>query len=266
MVQVTALIALFAIGHLIFQTTEQHLQWTRRCSAWLLKILKITVVSKFEKIPNKVLIVSNHLSWLDPIILLQQIDLLFITSTDVKNHPFLGWITQLGACHFWDRKGQNLKSEVLNAQKSLKEHSLGLFPEGTTSNGLELLPFKSSGFAISTESNTPLQIFALKYLKIDGDEFGTSNHEIVAYYGGKTFSESLWNILKSKSIEVELIQGPQIKGYHNRKELCLIAQDEIEKILKIQKSHFPQGFKTEHSSIVASEYLPKFHEESENHN
>lgn len=94
-------------------------------SRFLLKVLNIVVE---YKIPNtfinndNYLIVSNHLSYLDVIILAAKFPSCFVTSTDVKKTPFLGHLTRLAGCLFVDRNNRkNLKLEIVEIRTALSE-------------------------------------------------------------------------------------------------------------------------------------------------
>lgn len=225
-------LGVFALGQLFMRQEKSRISWCRRSAHWMLKVLSIQVELEGSLPPDNHLIVANHISWLDPLILLRLGPIQFITHTAVRDHPVFGWITQLGLCHFWDRRGSQLKKELEFAAHALDHHHLGIFPEGTSHNGLELLDFKAAPFEIAIKSIKPVLPIYIHYRSINGHPLNLANHKRVAYYGGMTFGESLWNILRNKKTMVHIQVYPAVSSedFHHRKELKDHTQDIFQKL------------------------------------
>lgn len=220
---VILLLTLFSLGHLIIfsMKPEIKIRFCRLCSKVLLGILNIRIRVKGEFPKNNHLVIANHLSWLDPLLLLEMESLQFVTHQSVKNHPFLGWITRLGLCHFWNRSGSQLKQEIQSASLALNSHSLGIFPESTSHNGLQLLNFKTAPFEIALQAQVNICPTYIGYQTIDGESFGLNNHENVSYYGDMSFTQSLWNVLNNNETVVHLIIGETIDVQKFEDRKCL---------------------------------------------
>lgn len=209
---ITLTLAVFAIGQgLLFWGGERpRIWWCRLCAKWVLSSLNIQVSTQGQLPDTPHLIVSNHFSWIDPLVLLQLGTIQFVTHTEVRDHPMFGWITRLGLCHFWDRRGSQLKQELQFAAQALEDHHLGVFPEGTSHNGLELLDFKSPPFEIAIQSAKDICPIFLKVIEVNGDDLNWDNHQEVCYYGGMTFGQSLKAFLTNDSVSIQVQVGELI--------------------------------------------------------
>lgn len=245
----------FGVGHLFFRDEKRKILFSRQMAKWVLKVLNIQVISNDDLPRDPHLIVANHISWLDPLIMLDLISIQFITHTEVKNHPFLGWITRLGLCHFWNREGRQLKKEVHQASKALNHHSLGIYPEGTSHNGFDLLDFKSAPFEIAIQSQKNIVPLYISYVSVNGDRYNPQNHNQIAYYGEMTFFESFWNILKNTEtiVHVQAADIIQSSEYTSRKEL----RDKAQKI--IEGLHYKYGPYQKDFNMTLSEFETALH-------
>lgn len=92
--------------------------------------------------------VANHSSWADIFVLLTAAQMYFVAKSEVRSWPFMGWLAAFTGTMFIERKPQAAKRQ--EAQFLERMHTgdrLGFFPEGTSSDGLRVLPFKSTLFA-----------------------------------------------------------------------------------------------------------------------
>ncbi len=122
--------------------------WTKLLSICLRKILGIKLCLEGETIYLKEggnFIISNHLSYLDGIVLASLFPVIFVSKLQVKNWPLFGWVAQIGGTIFIDRKRKlsSIESieEITNMLK--RQVNILLFPEGTSTNGGRVLPFQS---------------------------------------------------------------------------------------------------------------------------
>lgn len=112
------------------------------------------------------LIVSNHLSYIDILIFSSLFKSLFVTSVEMKNTPFLGFVTRLGGCLYVERRSRaNLKNEILELTNALLQgFNIGIFPEATSTNGEMVLPFKSPLYTRRLTQELILSLFVLTML------------------------------------------------------------------------------------------------------
>lgn len=165
------------------------------------------------------LLVSNHVSWLDPFLCAQLGKVSFVTSTDTLRDPLLGSITRFAGCQFVSRKALDVQRE-LEAMK--RSHSAGIhlaiYPEGTSGNGVNLLPFRSSFFEVAMQRNMPVQPIALRW-----------NKEVAHYYGDMSFGPHLAQIVASQGLEATIEFLPLLypQDFADRKGICAASAKSI---------------------------------------
>ncbi len=145
---------------------QRNTQWT----SWICRqIIGYQGQYQIKQIPQGHLIICNHLSYMDVLVIASKIPTLFVTSTEMRDTPFLGWITRMGECLYVNRRShKNLNQEILTIQNWInKGFNVLIFPEATTSNGIALKPFKSSLLQISQNGTIPISAYCLKYTHLD---------------------------------------------------------------------------------------------------
>lgn len=161
---------------------------------------------RLEELDGGALIVANHLSFWDVLILASRFPCLFVTSVEVRDTPLLGWIARLGGCVFVERRDRSgINREISELVSELRAgHKVVLFPEGTSSNGGQVLPFKRSLFRAAVESGCPVVPICINYRAIDGKPIDAVSRDWLFYYGDQKFSEQLLQVTRLRRIVVEL--------------------------------------------------------------
>ncbi|HSQ41076.1 MAG TPA: lysophospholipid acyltransferase family protein, partial [Fibrobacteraceae bacterium] len=137
--------------------SERHALVNHKWALWFMNVVPVRILVRGEPATAQGLVVANHTSWLDPIVLAHQEPLRFVTSSDTAEHRFLGWISRLAGCHFVSRKAWTLPEELKALQKGLDNLGrFALFPEATSSNGETILPFRPSLFEIAMRAQVPV--------------------------------------------------------------------------------------------------------------
>lgn len=179
------------------------------------------------------LIVSNHLSYLDVIIMVARFPVAFITSNEVRDTFLLGWLCKAGASLFVERRNRNfLSSEVEKIAAVLRGGiPIAVFPEATTSDGTQLLPFRASLLKAAELAPADIVPFVFNYLSIDGEAPNLQNRDSVYYYGDMTFFPHLLRLLRVRRIRVKLTQLDTlfVDNLKDRKQLADAAFQVIEK-------------------------------------
>ena len=200
-----------------------------------LRILNIrpSLINKETLLPEKnVMIVANHLSYIDVLIVSSYIPTLFITSVEVKLSGFLGLISSLGGSLFVERRNRaDLKNEIQSvADKLSRGFNICLFPEATSSDGSGVLPFKSSMVDAAIIAGKQLAPLCIKYTSINGAPADRSNLDAACYYDDMFFFPHLINLLKQKSFKAEVtVLQPIDTAHRERKEVCSVAFEVIRK-------------------------------------
>lgn len=181
-----------------------------QCSQGALKFLNIQIELK-QRNPLSdrnlgCLIVANHLSLWDILILSSHFNCLYITSLDIQDNPLLGFLTKLGGCVFVERR--NRKQIAADIESVAELLSMGqqvaLFPEATSSDGTGVLPFKRSLFRAAVKAGKPIVPVCINYRSIDDQPLSPSNRDRVFYYGEHRFSAQLAKIFACRSVVVEI--------------------------------------------------------------
>ena len=168
------------------------------------------------------LIVSNHLSYLDILIISSNYNCSFVGSVDqVKQDLFFGYIAKISGCIFVDRKNKRkIKSEMINISEKLEKVSVCIFPEATTSNGENVLKFNSSFFQVCLNNQKNINLLTLNYKAIDNKSISNENRDYVFYYGKHIFLEHFLKFLKLKKIKVDITDRLISSNISDRKELA----------------------------------------------
>lgn len=151
-------------------TTHAKALWLQRSARRTAKALNLTCES-LGMLPKRGLIVTNHLSYLDILILSAIVPTMFVSKSEVKKWPVFGWFAHLGGTIFVNRRKRADVDSSLQEMRSVVESGtpLVLFAEGTSSNGTEILPFKSSLLQIAALSDTSIHVGHISYRMEDGD-------------------------------------------------------------------------------------------------
>ena len=173
-----------------------HLFWLslRQPSPWAMLFLRIAGRALGARVKvygaplhRNVFFAANHLSWHDIPILAGVTGTAFVAQDGVRDWPIIGWLARLNRTIFISRtEKQNVAGQVAELREAIADNwSVTLFPEGTTSDGRALLPFKQSLFATLTPPPKPMMIqpVFLDYGKAGPD---------IAWLGEETGWESAW--------------------------------------------------------------------------
>ncbi len=240
-------IGIFVAGAIVLRLLFGDSVRARRLAArWLhvmcglaLKILGIKVeeIDDSDPLPFGVthreghLVVSNHLSYLDILVLASLRPMLFVTSNEIRDSGFLGYLAKAGGCHFVERRNRDqIQREVAEIAASLSEGlNVAVFPEATSTNGAQVLPFKVALMDAAIVSGRPLQPFCLNYREIAGRPIGVDNRDEICWYGDMTFFNHLANVARRGDMRVAVTKLSQIhvKPQSDRKSLAAEAYNQI---------------------------------------
>jgi lyso-ornithine lipid O-acyltransferase len=188
--------------------------WAHRLSQITLKLfnIKVSAVGKINPFENY-FFVSNHLGYLDILILAAQSPCLFVTSIEVKNMRFLGTLSKLGGCLYVERRSrENIHNEIQEIIDALALRlNVCVFPEATSTNGNGVLKFKRSLYQAATATHTLVKPICLNYTLINDAPLSVLNRDKVCWYGDMDFLPHLWQVMKCRSIKMNLIYGPNMK-------------------------------------------------------
>ena len=208
-------------------------RWHRR----LLRILNIKIRIHGDAPDLSVhhmLVVANHISWLDIYLLNAVRPVNFVSKAEVRSWPIVGWLAYKTGTIFIDRNKRHDTARVNHQVSSILSNGgcVAIFPEGTTSNGNMLRQFHASLLQPAVHSNCKIWPVAIRYTHEDG-----SLNTAPAYVDELTFIDSLKLILSQRIIYAEMVFRQPIDPHgKTRRELAHEAQCTIGAALDLNVS------------------------------
>ena len=146
------------------------------------------------------------MSYLDALILASLRPVCFITSIEMKNVPVLGLLTELGGCLYTERRSkENLRSEVAQLSQALQDgFDIVIFPEGTSTNGTGILPFKRGLLSAAMDAKKSILPITIQYQEINGKKVNTGNRDILCWYGDMYFAPHFFKLILLKSVKIRV--------------------------------------------------------------
>jgi 1-acyl-sn-glycerol-3-phosphate acyltransferase len=179
------------------------------------------------------LIAVNHVSWLDIPVLSAVAPLSFIAKREVAGWPFFGTLARLQRSVFIDRarRGATASSRDEMAERLARQDTLVLFAEGTSSDGLRVLPFKSAFFGAAEIPGVVVQPMTLAYRGHWGAPMTRRRRPFYAWYGDMDMEPHLWDALACGPIEVDVIchEPVALADVGSRKALARYAEEAVRK-------------------------------------
>jgi 1-acyl-sn-glycerol-3-phosphate acyltransferase len=212
--------------------------WSRR----LLRILRIEARvhgMPEQGLPGNLLIVSNHVSWLDIFVISTVQPARFIAKAELKRWPLVGRFARNAGTLFIDRSRRHDTHKInRHAMEVLAGGDvIAIFPEGTTTDGRDVLPFHGSLLQPIVDAEGHVQPVAIRYLRGDGHI-----NDAVAYAGETTFAQSFWRVTGEPTILVELHLAPLMPARaRHRRELSRAAEAAIRAALALPASGSAPG-------------------------
>jgi len=178
------------------------------------------------------LIVCNHISWLDVFVLNALNPTTFVCKDDVKSWPGLGTLVSHSGTLFIERGSRSAAARTAQAiaERLNRKECVAVFPEGTTTQGTTLLPFRSALFQAAVEAKTCVMPVALRYLGDDGTITVSP-----AYDGDLTFMQSMLSIVRSTRIFAQVTYLPALPDSMDRRALALEAENSIARALDLPR-------------------------------
>ena len=208
-----------------------------RATAWILGVRATVTGRPFGACPT--LYVANHVSYLDVLVLGAVLDATFIAKAEIASWPLFGLLGRLTRTLFVRRHRRSalVQRNTLAARMRLGE-SFILFGEGTSSNGLEVRPIKTSllGVAEPWIVNRPIAVqpVVLAYTRLaDGSPVGPENCDLYAWHSQATFLPHLWSVLQLEGVEILVSAGEPVWSWSvaSRKALGRCLRDQLQQEL-----------------------------------
>jgi 1-acyl-sn-glycerol-3-phosphate acyltransferase len=210
-----------------------------------------------------VLMVSNHTSYFDIIVLSGAARVSFVAKQDVNSWPFFGTLARLQETVFVKREA---RSQTGAARDEIRDRlrqgdALVLFPEGTSDDGNAVLPFRSALMgAAEAEVGTgdmgqvkhvPVQPVSVSYFGLHGIPMGRENRPLFAWYGDMELVPHLWEAIKSGPLDavIEFHPPMTVDSVGGRKALAVAAERIVrEGQVRALAGLYQEGAKARHAS------------------
>jgi len=193
-------------------------RWFRAWSRSLARILGMSIHVEGTP-PDHAMLVANHLSYIDIPLLATQIDAVFVAKSEVASWPVIGHLCRAIDTIFVDR---SVKRDVVRVGREIAgriERGLGVvfFPEGTSTDGLVVLPFRASLLEVAAREAIPVHWAAIEYRTGEGDRPAS---EAICWWGDMEFLPHLWLLLGVRSFDATIRFGAEAIASDDRKELA----------------------------------------------
>ncbi|MDX1502970.1 MAG: lysophospholipid acyltransferase family protein [Thermoanaerobaculia bacterium] len=172
------------------------------------------------------LLVSNHLSYVDVMVLGSVVQGVFVAKSEVARWPFIGPLTRWGDTIFVDRGSRRSVPRALERIEELIDagDAVIVFPEGTSSPGVEVLPFTSPLLAVAARKLQPVSYATLTYATDAGE---MPAHLSVCWWGDMTLVGHIVHLLSLKRFRATVIFGDEPLIDPDRKELARRLRDAV---------------------------------------
>ena len=181
-----------------------------------------------------VLYVCNHLSYLDIIVLGAVVPANFVSKAEVVDWPVIGWMSRLNDTLLIDRQVRGMRAQCASLRRHLEAgNSLILFPEGTSSGGNSMLPFRSSLFDVASASygGEPIRVqpVSLAYTRLNGCPVTRWQRPYFAWYGDMPLAAHLWCCLGLGRAGVDLVfhEPVRLADFPSRKALASYCEEQV---------------------------------------
>lgn len=211
--------------HLIWHLLKLPSPWAMLFMRIAARALGARVKVHGKPMRKNVFFVANHVSWHDIPILGGITGTAFVAQHGVRSWPIIGWLAELNRTIFVNRtEKHNVSGQIAELREAIAENwSVTLFPEGTTSDGRGLLPFKQSLFETLAPPPKPMMIQPV-FL-----DFGAAGPDI-AWLGEETGWESAWRAFTrpgSYDVGVHFLEPFDPCELANRKAVSAVARTRL---------------------------------------
>lgn len=221
--------------HFLWRLLRQPSPWPRLFLGWASRICGARRQTIGVPLRRDVFFIANHISWLDIPVIAGANGTAFIAKAELAHAPVIGWLAKMNRTVFVQRADRMGVAEQINELRDAlaQTWAITIFPEGTTTDGLSLLPFKPSLLAVldPPPPGIMVQPVALNY--------GAVSEEI-AWVGVEEGQDNALRVLARKGsfpVEVHFLEPFNPRDYAGRKAVNAEARRRIEEALARRLGH-----------------------------
>lgn len=200
---------------------------TRAWAGGLLDILGIRVDAGALRIAPGSLVVANHISWLDAVVVRALLDATFVAKVEVRRWPLLGRLLERHGTLFIERRACRdlLRTNADVAALLARGTSVAAFPESTSTDGTGVLPFKPALFEPALRGGHPVRALALVYCDASGGRCAAA-----AFVGETTLWQSLLAVAGEPAITARVLDCGELAATGlNRKQAARLAHTFVQR-------------------------------------
>jgi 1-acyl-sn-glycerol-3-phosphate acyltransferase len=211
---------------------SQHIsQWAQQFLAILDVQLRTTGTAVKD---GPLLVVANHISWLDILVMLAVQPVCFVSKADIKGWPLIGWLATNAGTLYIERASRRDAMRVVHhiadalgpATAERAAQIIAVFPEGTTSDGSQVLPFHANLIQAAVSAHAPVQAVALRYV----DAVAGALNLTPAYIDNDTLLRSVWRLLSSAPVVATVhFAQPDLANGRDRRAWAADLQQAVQK-------------------------------------
>jgi len=209
------------------QTRAEVRTWSRQ----MLRIMGVELVVQGEPpVDGPLLLVANHISWLDILVMNAAQPARFVSKADVKRWPVLGALITGAGTLYIERESRRDAMRVVHhmAERLLAGDLLAVFPEGTTGDGQALLPFHANLLQAAIAAEVPVLPVALRFC----DPATGQRSDAPLFIGDTTLVASIWTTLRANGLQAVVHYGaPQTAQGRDRRTWALNLQGAVAALL-----------------------------------
>jgi 1-acyl-sn-glycerol-3-phosphate acyltransferase len=200
-----------------------------------LRILGLEVAARGEPPAAPFFLVTNHLGYLDIAVIASVVPCTFVSKAEVARWPLFGTLASLSGTLYVDRGSLRDPARV-NAR--IRSHfaaggSLALFPEGTSTDGSAVAPFRSPLLEYPASDGMEVRCAAIRYFAPEGCPPAS---ESMCWWGDMTLAPHLFKLFRMKGMRAEISFSPAKVRAGNRKDLAVSLRDEVRQSLGVRQA------------------------------
>ena len=206
--------------------TEQRHRSIRHWCKQLLGIfqMRLTVIGAERLEDTHYLMSANHISWIDIHVINAFKPHYFVAKSEVASWPIFGWMAkQLGTLFIERGKSNSIRNMVQTIAGQLSQKAICIFPEGTSTDGKQVAPFKSNLFEAAITAEAPVYALAIQYFDLNTGKKTTAP----AFIGDMGLLDSIWNLVCSPPICAQISISKKLPELKERKALAELSQSLI---------------------------------------
>ncbi len=199
--------------------------WRGMCFCIGLSLREVRLAGA-EPTGRPVVYIANHSSWLDILVLGALLPAAFVSKGEVRSWPGIGLIARLGRTVFVERRRATTGRERDAMRERLAGgHNLILFPEGTSSDGTRVLPFRPTFFAAAARGEGVAPVIcpiSLAYDRVGFLPAGRASRPLFAWYADMDLVPHAWRLLRQRGLRASVLHAPAMDpaDFADRKALA----------------------------------------------